>query len=210
MNFFIALLTMALSINAYGTSSDKKFSASFRSGLITGMGLTPGIELSYLKSQYQFSTMYYKADLKNISSFASDVELDISDRISHNLFIAHMRCFLSESFYFALGLGQRHYNMAYESHNKIDSSFVSLDIKSTSIVGYYTIGNMWILENGLLIGFDWLGQVRPINHKFEIKTQTSENDSDLDTLQGLINDHVKELGQTSTLVAFLLNLGWSF
>ena len=119
--------------------------------------------------------------------------------------------FFGNSFYVGAGIGYRSLSMDITISETTTGDFFNFSVDGTAIVTDVTIGNMWSFDNGLYVGFDWIGFILPLTSSYELSTQSEGEFAALqEQLEAISNDTAQEINSTTLIALLVLNVGMMF
>lgn len=153
--------------------SSKKFGSAVGFGFVIG-GSALGTDLE----GYWFQSKNLSLGLGYMSANSELEKIEDADfttenfRLSAQLIGLRSRYFFGESFNMSAFLGQRVIRATVTIQSKSSTDKVDLAITTNSLMFGITVGNHWVLANGLTLGADWIGYFVPLDSSSKSTTKT--------------------------------------
>ena len=125
-------------------------------------------------------------------------------------YAANFSFFISPSFYFNLGLGERRAKMMTSITNTSENSHHTANTLLKSYVTSLFVGNDWDLGHGLGVQVDWIGVICPFYGSMTIDESFSGNMSSTSSNSDIMVETFGSLKDAVTLTLGVISVGYEF
>lgn len=192
--------------------SDKNIGVGFRMGLIFDPIVGSGLDAYYILNQKLQLGLYYafgKNDFKDELTRDDEPNIVLHEASgSATVALVYGRFFFLRSLNFIGGIGRRTMTIKFDIEDIYQSQRIDTAVKSTSLIFYGGISNIWSWHNGFFIGADWLTLSIPFTSKTATLTSGNVTSREINEIQKDGEDLGKEIGKSIRYGLLILSIGF--